>query len=169
MPTAFLEWRGEVVETLPDYLKPGLKAVFVGINPPPPSVKAGHYYQGRLGKRLWKRLREHGIIQDLQAGREDETAFAEGFGFTDVVKKPSASAAELDAEDYQYGRPAVLQKLQEASPKIVCFVFKGAADLLDESLREAGISTFRCPGPYASRRDVAKGMEELRKLVEELD
>ena len=159
MPTVFLEWRGEVVETLPDYLKPGLKAVFVGINPALSSVRSGHYYQGRL----WKRLRDHRIIQNLQPGKEDETAFAEGFGFTDVVKKPSVSAAELDVEDYDYGRQVVLQKLQKASPKVVCLVFNRAADVLEEPLRVTGISTFRFPGPYASRPDVANGLEDLGK------
>ena len=116
MPTIRVEWRGKEIETLPDYLRPGLKAVFVGINPALSSVAAGHYYQGGLGKRFWNRLREHRIVQNLAAGTEDETAFAEGFGFTDVVKRPSTSADELDFEDYQYGRPIVLAKLQEMKP-----------------------------------------------------
>ena len=165
MPTIRVEWRGKEIETLPDYLRPGLKAVFVGINPALSSVAAGHYYQGGLGKRFWNRLREHRIVQNLAAGTEDETAFAEGFGFTDVVKRPSTSADELDFEDYQYGRPIVLAKLQEMKPAVVCFVFKKAADILELPLMEAGISTFRCPGPYAARSDVVKGMEELRLLL----
>ena len=44
------EWRGVEVETLEDLLRPGLRAVCVGINPAPVSVAAGHYYQGRLGQ-----------------------------------------------------------------------------------------------------------------------
>src|SRR5712691_1489057 len=42
--------------TLPDIPpKPG-GILLVGINPAPVSVAAGHYYQGRIGQRLWRRL-----------------------------------------------------------------------------------------------------------------
>jgi hypothetical protein len=34
---------GEKAETLADLLRPGLRAVVVGINPSPVSVAAGHY------------------------------------------------------------------------------------------------------------------------------
>jgi hypothetical protein len=34
---------GREVETLKELLKPRLKAVFVGLNPSPKSVTAGHY------------------------------------------------------------------------------------------------------------------------------
>ena len=37
-----VEWRGEEIETLADLLRPGLRAVVVGINPAPKSVAAGH-------------------------------------------------------------------------------------------------------------------------------
>jgi TDG/mug DNA glycosylase family protein len=38
------EWMGQQVETLEDLLRPGLRAVCIGINPAPTSVGAGHYY-----------------------------------------------------------------------------------------------------------------------------
>ena len=165
MPTESVRWRGKVVETLPDYLKRGLEAVFVGINPSPVSVKAGHYYQGRHGKQFWKRLHIHGVIRNLPEGREDEVAFKAGFGFTDVIKKPSASAKELDTKDYEHGRQVTLHKLLEVRPQLVCFVYKRAAEELDTPLRNAGISTFRCPGPYAKRREVTNRMELLRQIL----
>jgi hypothetical protein len=37
------EWMGQQVETLEDLLRPGLRAVCIGINPAPTSVRAGHY------------------------------------------------------------------------------------------------------------------------------
>ena len=51
------EWMGQPVETLEDLLRPGLRAVCIGINPAPTSVRAGHYYQGRLGQQFYERLR----------------------------------------------------------------------------------------------------------------
>jgi hypothetical protein len=50
------EWMGASVLTLGDLLRPGLYAVVVGINPSPVSVAAGHYYQGQIGQRFFKRL-----------------------------------------------------------------------------------------------------------------
>lgn len=55
-------WRGEPVEPLADLLRPGLRAVCVGINPSPVSVAAGHYYQGRLGRLFFSRLYEAGVL-----------------------------------------------------------------------------------------------------------
>lgn len=38
------DWMDKRVETLEDLLRPGLRAVCVGINPAPVSVAAGHYF-----------------------------------------------------------------------------------------------------------------------------
>ncbi|MEO6207502.1 MAG: hypothetical protein ABIP77_06075, partial [Candidatus Limnocylindrales bacterium] len=35
-------------------LRDGL--LFIGLNPSPVSVEAGHYHQGRLGRTFWRRL-----------------------------------------------------------------------------------------------------------------
>jgi hypothetical protein len=51
-----MDWLGQQVETLADLLRPGLRAICVGINPSPVSVAAGHYYQGQIGRRFWQRL-----------------------------------------------------------------------------------------------------------------
>ena len=53
LPTEPILIDGRLTETLPEYLRPGLRAVFVGLNPSPVSVAAGHYYQGKLGRRFW--------------------------------------------------------------------------------------------------------------------
>jgi TDG/mug DNA glycosylase family protein len=42
-------------------------------------------------------------------------------GFTDVVKRASASASSLKAADYRYWAPLTLRKLKEHAPLIVCF------------------------------------------------
>ncbi|MBV9247290.1 MAG: hypothetical protein JO366_21040 [Methylobacteriaceae bacterium] len=43
--TETIKISGQDVRTLRELLRPGLKAVFVGINPSRVSVDAGHYYQ----------------------------------------------------------------------------------------------------------------------------
>jgi TDG/mug DNA glycosylase family protein len=64
------EWMGEAVETLADLLEPGLRAVCVGINPAPVSVRAGHYYQSRLGQAFLARLKSARLLSiDAHVGR----------------------------------------------------------------------------------------------------
>jgi TDG/mug DNA glycosylase family protein len=44
-----------------------------------------------------------------------------GIGFTDVVKRPSAKAADLNASDFEKWAPHLLDKLQRYKPNIACF------------------------------------------------
>src|SRR3982751_3416825 len=53
---------GRRVETLADPPPLRNRLLFVGLNPSPVSVAAGHYHQGRLGRRFWTRLIRAGII-----------------------------------------------------------------------------------------------------------
>jgi len=68
----------EEIETLADLLRPGLKAVVVGINPAPVSVAAAHYWQGRTGKTLWRPLQRAGRMPEGWSGFEDDAAFETG-------------------------------------------------------------------------------------------
>jgi TDG/mug DNA glycosylase family protein len=97
------QWMGERIVMLEDLLRPGLRAVCVGINPSPVSVEAGHYYQGPVGQRFFSRLRQAGILADHGAGYEDDAAFAAGIGFTDIIKRPTSRAAGLPAFDSTTG------------------------------------------------------------------
>lgn len=71
---------GEAVETLADLLEPGLPAVCVGINPAPASVRAGHYYQGRLGQAFLARLRRARLLPIDAHGWDDDVAYSNGIG-----------------------------------------------------------------------------------------
>ena len=55
-----LEIDGSSVTTLADIVPPRgpLRVLFVGKTPSPASVEVGHYFMGRMGKGLWKRLDE---------------------------------------------------------------------------------------------------------------
>ncbi len=121
------DWRGEQIETLADLLRPGLKGVCVGINPSPVSVAAGHYYQGRLGKSFWARLRRAGLLDEAASGFEDDAAFAAGFGFTDIVKRPSARAHDLGEDEFEAGKVELVEKLDRFRPGLVIFIFKKTA------------------------------------------
>lgn len=166
---------GKPVETLEDLLRPGLRAVCVGINPSLVSVAAGHYYQGRAGRRFMRRLRDAGVVPSSQRGCEDDVAFAAGVGFTDIVKRPTASAKELSADEYCYGRELLLAKLAEHRPELVIFTYKKTATTLfgqfpgNGFLRKSpleGSDAFVMPGPYESAATAAPIMRALGKRFE---
>ena len=157
--------RNEV--TLKELLRPGLRVVFVGINPAPISVKLQHYYQGQLGKRFWRRLHDYGLLTELPEGREDEVAFSQGLGFADVVRRPTRRAHELSRQEIQRGVLSLVQRLQmlgEPLPVIV-FVFKTAEDAAAAALQSAGFKTFRMPGPYVSKAEEKQHMEQLARQL----
>ncbi len=123
------EWMGEQVETLEDLLRSGLYAVCIGINPAPTSVTAGHYYQGRLGRQFCERLRRAGLLPRA-SGWEDDLAFDNGIGFTDIVKRATATASEVRPEEFAHGRGLLRAKMQAVQPRLVIFTFKKTAEVL---------------------------------------
>ena len=102
------DWMGEgyPFRTLPDYLQPGLDLVFVGINPGLYSVQRGHYF-ARLTSRFWPAFSASKLSERVRRALGTDTLRAEhdaelprfGIGLTDVVKRPSANAADLNAGD----------------------------------------------------------------------
>lgn len=114
--------------TLPDYLQPGLDLVFVGINPGLYSVERGHYF-ARLTSRFWPAFSASKLSERVRRALGTDTLRAEhdaelprfGIGLTDVVKRPSANAADLNAGDFQKWVPCLLEKLQRCRPRVACF------------------------------------------------
>lgn len=109
---------------LPDYLKPGLKVVFVGFNPGDRSSRIGHYYAGR-GNQFWSFLRESGLTTRRLAPEDDYQVLDFGIGLTDVVKRWSRSSSELRPRDYRHGFAALEKKLEWAAPRSIAFNGKG--------------------------------------------
>ena len=108
--------------TLPDHLRFGLDVIFVGINPGSYSAQVGKYFATSTN-RFWPAFSRSGIVD---AGRTlvpgDEAWLNDaGVGFTDVVKRASASASYLRAVDYRHWAPLTREKLIAANPRIVCF------------------------------------------------
>jgi len=165
---------GEEVETLEDLLRQGLLAVVIGINPAPASVAAGHYWQGRTGATLWRRLRVVGLLSDEIDGFEDDAALAAGVGFTDVVKRPTPSAAEVSDDELSAGRTALEAKLVELEVPLVIFAFKKAATTLFGDFAGNGFidscslgtsRVFVMPGPYEASDTASSTLETLAAWV----
>ena len=62
-----------------------------------------------------------GLGADILRPEHDGALLTFGIGFTDVVKRVSSNAAELDASDFEKWSPRLLQKLQRLAPRVACF------------------------------------------------
>lgn len=172
-------WRGKKVETLADILAPGLTCVFVGLNPSPVSVAAGHYMQGTLGKQFWRLLGRHGVIPASSNGHyPDELLLDAGFGFTDLAKVPTPRATGLTREDIEVGRHLLREKIERYQPKLLCSVYRSSIEaatgrrypkqygLLPDTIGETKL--FALPFPYRPAAEVDRYMNEFRKLIARL-
>jgi TDG/mug DNA glycosylase family protein len=158
--------------TLPDIPPSPGGVLLVGINPHPVSVAAGHYYQGRLGKRLWRRLERAGLLEDPIPGAEDEAFARAGHGLTDLVKRPTAAAAEIGQAELRDGVDALRAKVRQWRPGLVLFAFKESArQVLGKAVAPGagpaleGAATFLLSGPYAPRAEAERIDRELREAL----
>jgi double-stranded uracil-DNA glycosylase len=144
---------GEPVETLKELSRPKLTVVIVGLNPSPVSVAAGHYFQGRLGRRLWDRLQTYGVTASLPRGSEDDAAFAAGIGFADIVRRPTPRARDLSRAEKREGAKELLVRVraQASGTPLVAFVFADAAKAAGALMEDFGYCTFRLPSPFARK------------------
>jgi TDG/mug DNA glycosylase family protein len=114
--------------TLPDLLRPGLKIVFVGINPSLFSVQRGHYF-ARTTNRFWpcfsrsvlSREARQALGVEMLTPEHDRALLDHGFGFTDVAKRPTARADQLDPSELTAGVAHLTAKLESYQPHIACF------------------------------------------------
>jgi double-stranded uracil-DNA glycosylase len=166
---------GAAVETLADLPPVRDRLLFVGLNPSPVSVTAGHYHQGRLGRAFWRRLRTAEVIPPAIEGEwADDALMAAGHGITDLLKVPTPRDEATDAA-LTAGVGPLWQKISIWRPAAVVFIYKRAATIsagrpLQESWGQlsgvalAGRPCFLMPGPYAPAETVDEGLNFLRNL-----
>lgn len=110
---------------LPDYLAPGLKLLFVGINPGLISAAAGHYYANPRNP-FWRLLHEAGLTPFGLRPDEDRRLLEFGYGLTDIVKRPSRGAADLKSREFVANRRRLARLVRRFNPRAVCFNSKTA-------------------------------------------
>jgi TDG/mug DNA glycosylase family protein len=147
--------------------------LLIGINPAPDSVVAGHYYQGRHGRRLWSRLERIGLLTDAEPGREDEAFTRAGNGLTDLVKRPTRSASELSPSELAAGVDALRNKVRHWRPGLILSAYRPPAEALlaDRTIRPGRgpefeeVTTFLLTSPYARREETERIDRQLRELI----
>jgi double-stranded uracil-DNA glycosylase len=114
--------------TLPDYLAPDLRLVFVGINPGLYSVERGHYFARRTS-RFWPAFSRSALSAPIRqtlsltllGPEHDASLLRFGIGFTDVVKVPSRNAGEISPQLFSEWVPRLRDRLMRYRPRVACF------------------------------------------------
>jgi double-stranded uracil-DNA glycosylase len=114
-------WRAAVVRerTLADTVGPGMRLLCVGLNPSPFAADAGVGF-ARPGNRFWPAMLAAGLVEvprDALAALRDH-----GIGMTDLVKRATPRAAELEDDEHRAGLARVDRLAAWLEPGAVCIV-----------------------------------------------
>lgn len=119
----------EHLRPVPDHIRMGLRLLFVGYNPSIRSAQTGHHY-ANPNNRFWKIIHEAGITERRCTPEEDGDLLEQGIGFTNIVARPTAAAAEITRREYEEGAEILRRKIETYKPKVVCYVGKGVYEQL---------------------------------------
>jgi TDG/mug DNA glycosylase family protein len=103
---------------LPDVVAPGLDVLFCGINPSLLSAERGHHF-ARPGNRFWPALHLAGLTPRRLTPEEDRELLRHGLGVTNVVDRPTRTAAELSTAELRAGAVALAELVARHRPGVV--------------------------------------------------
>lgn len=160
-------------KTLPDYLQPGLKLLFLGINPGYYSAQVGHYY-ARPGNLFWWALSNCGLVPETVGPEQDSKLLQWGIGLTDVVKRPTHSSGDLRQDEFDAGAKIAVRKIEQFQPVNTCFIgLLGATAFLGHRVKPGPLTErigqtrlFAIPSP--SRRNAHYGKEGILAYFKQL-
>ena len=110
-----------VLPPLRDRIRPGVRVLFVGINPGIRSSLTGHHFAG-FSNRFWKLLFESGLVPERITYHDDDRLPEWGYGVTNIVPRPTPGIDTLKPEEYAAGRARLRAKVRRHRPPIVAMV-----------------------------------------------
>jgi len=123
---------------LPDYIRPGLHILFVGINPGLRSAETGHHFAG-YSNRFWKLLYDSELITEPLTAQDDWRLPEWQLGITNIIGRCSAGIDELSRTEYRQDVTALTRKVRRYRPRLVAFL---------------GVTIFRMIFPEAKFREL---------------
>ena len=100
---------------------PGLRVLFVGINPSLRSAEVGHHF-ARPGNRFWPALHAAGFTPRRLRPDEDNELPAHGVGVTNLAFRPTRAAAEISRYELREGAVELESTVREHQPRLVAIV-----------------------------------------------
>ena len=110
-----------VLPPLRDRIRPGVRVLFVGINPGIRSSLTGHHFAG-FSNRFWKLLVESGLVPERITYEDDDRLPEWGYGITNIVPRPTPGIDTLAPDEYVAGRARLRRKVARYEPAVVAMV-----------------------------------------------
>ena len=165
-------------QRLIDHIRPGVRILFVGINPGLRSAATGHHFAGH-SNRFWKLLFESKLVSEPLSHQDDWRLPDWGLGLTNIIQRASAGVDTLKPQEYTVGGKRLMAAVTRYRPHIVALLgvtiyrtlFSGhrteriSLGLQDETL--AGRPVFVLPNPsgrnaHYSYRTMLEAFRALR-------
>ncbi len=131
---------------LQDRVGPGMRVLFVGINPGVRSAVTGHHFAG-YSNRFWKLLHDSGLTPERLRAEDDVRLSEWGYGVTNLVARPTPGIDTLRRQEYADGLRVLRRKVRRWRPRCVAFV---------------GVTLFRSIFSLPANRRVALGIQAER-------
>src|SRR5205809_5676376 len=100
-----------VLPPLRDRIRPGVRTLFVGINPGVRSALTGHHFAG-YSNRFWKLLYESKLVSEPIGFADDRRLHEWGFGITNLVPRPTPGIDTLTPQEYVEGARTLRRKVR---------------------------------------------------------
>ena len=170
----------DLLPPLRDRIKPGVRVLFVGINPGIRSSLTGHHFTG-FSNRFWNLLFESGLVPERITYQDDDRLPEFGFGITNIVPRPTPGIDTIEPHEYPAGRVRLRRKIRRYRPQIVAMVGvtvframyperKGAVKLGPQPERIGDTEVFVLPNPSGRNANFsyAEMLAAFRKLKRRL-
>ena len=168
--------------TVGDVIAPGLRVLFCGINPGLHTALTGNHFAGP-GNRFWPTLHAAGFTPRRLDPSEKHELLRYGLGITNLVARPTATAAELSAEELAEGARQLEEKVHRYAPRCLAVLGIGAyragfgrpkAGLGPQPERIGAARVWVLPNPSGLNanykpHDFARLFREVREAVETED
>jgi TDG/mug DNA glycosylase family protein len=141
---------------LRDCIRPGVRVLFVGINPGIRSAETGHHFAG-YSNRFWKLLFDAGIVPERITYADDRRLPEWGLGITNLIARATPGIDTLTPAEYAAGLRVLRRKVKRWRPKVVALVgvslyraisgAKGPVTFGEQAERFEGARLFVLPNP----------------------
>jgi double-stranded uracil-DNA glycosylase len=165
---------------LRDRIRPGVRVLFVGINPGVRSAQTGHHFAG-YSNRFWKLLAHSALVPEPIDWSSDHRLPEWGFGITNLVARDTPGIDALTPEECDAGIAILRRKVRRYRPEIVAFVgvslyrwvfaARGRVRLGRQQERFEGAEVFVLPNPSGrnanfSYQEMLAAFRALRRRLE---
>ena len=103
---------------LRDIVAPGLRVLFMGINPSLTSARLGHHFASP-GNPFWRLLHAAALVPEPLTAEQDRRLLEFGLGLTNLCPRPTRSAAELSSAELAAGARTLRRKIAALRPTVV--------------------------------------------------